>query len=264
MRLIAKINRSRPFSFLWLAARLEAFTLPRSDGVVCITDYTQQAVAPLARATWIVPNAVDTSFFAIEHQAAFPKEIVCVAHISLRKNQVRLIHALQPLAAREKFQLIFYGLADRKDSYAQEFFQLLEKNSWCRFAGFADRAGLRAVLARAGMLILPSLEDNCPMAVLEAMAAGVPVAAANVGGVPDVIEHEAGGLLFDPTREESIRAAIAELLADDTKAAGLAATAKAKALRCFHPQKIAEKHVAIYHEVIARRRDCAGSLKPVQ
>src|SRR5580658_6167766 len=84
MRLVAKINHAPPFSFQWLAARLEAFTLPRSNGVVCISSYTQRAVASLARVTWIVPNAVDGSFFAIKPQPAFPKELLCVAHISTR------------------------------------------------------------------------------------------------------------------------------------------------------------------------------------
>src|SRR2546429_3020739 len=59
MRLIAQVNKARPFSFYWLAARLESFTIPRSSGVVCITRYTQNAVSDLARRTWVVPNAVD-------------------------------------------------------------------------------------------------------------------------------------------------------------------------------------------------------------
>jgi len=251
MRLIAKINQARPFSFEWLAARLESVALPRSNGVVCITDYTRRAVAPLARATWVVPNAVEGAFFAIEPRPAFPLEIVCVANISLRKNQMRLMRALQPLAVREKFELIFYGGADRQDSYVRDFFHLLEESPWCRFAGFADRTGLRAALARSAMLVLPSLEDNCPMSVLEAMAAGLPVAAANVAGVPELITHGTDGLLFDPSHEESIRAAIAELLADDRKRSELGARAREKAVRCFHPQRIAEKHVAIYRQIIA-------------
>src|SRR5437660_5666840 len=65
MRLIAQVNKARPFSFGWLAARLETFTLPRARGVICITNYTRQAVSGLARRTWVVPNAVDASFFEI-------------------------------------------------------------------------------------------------------------------------------------------------------------------------------------------------------
>ncbi len=48
MRLIAQVTRAKPFSFPWLAARLESLTIPRSFGVVCITNYTQQAVTKLA------------------------------------------------------------------------------------------------------------------------------------------------------------------------------------------------------------------------
>jgi glycosyltransferase involved in cell wall biosynthesis len=253
MRLIARVNQARPFSFEWLAARLEGFTLPRADGVVCITTYTQRAVAPLARATWIVPNAVDGAFFKIEPRPAFPREIVCVADVTVRKNQVWLMQALQPLAAREKFELIFYGRADRNNPYGREFFQLLEKSPWCRFAGFADRAGLRAALARTALVILPSLEDNCPMSVLEAMAAGVPVAAAEVGGVPDLITNNVDGVFFDPKDGESVRSAVAAVLLHDETSARLAAAGKEKALACFHPKKIALRHLEIYREVLGRR-----------
>ena len=63
IRLVARVNQSRPFSFWWNAARLEAFTLPRSQGVVCITRYTRDAVAGLAKKTWIVPNPGGRRFF---------------------------------------------------------------------------------------------------------------------------------------------------------------------------------------------------------
>lgn len=253
MRLVAKINRAKPFTFEWLAARLEGFTLPRSDGIVCITAYTQRAVAPLARATWIVPNAVDGAFFNIERRAVSPREILCVAQISPRKNQVRLIRALQPLVAREKFELVFYGGSVPGDPYAAEFSQLVEQNPWCRLGGFIDRAGLRSALSRASMLVLPSLEDNCPMTVLEAMASGVPVAAAAVGGVPELIADKLDGVLFDPTRLESIRAGVETILCNENVSAQFAAAAKEKALACFHPGRIAARHLEIYQEVLQRR-----------
>ena len=68
LRLIAKVNGVKPFSYDWLAAKLEGFTIPRSDGVVCITHYTEEAMADLAKRTWVVPNAVDGSFFS-DHEA---------------------------------------------------------------------------------------------------------------------------------------------------------------------------------------------------
>lgn len=221
-----------------------------SNGVVCITSYTQRAVAALARKTWIQPNAVDAAFFAVEPEPVSPREIVCVGQISPRKNQNLLIQALQPLAAREGFQLIFYGGADRADPYVTEFFKLVEGHPWCRFAGFADRPTLRGVLSRAALLVLPSLEDNCPMTVLEAMAAGVPVAAAGVGGVPELITDKVDGVLFDPNQAESIREGVAAVLLHHDTAAKLSAAGKAKALACFHPRRVAARHLEIYEEVL--------------
>ena len=66
MRLIARLNRARPFSYEWLAARLENFTLPRSGGVVCITNYTRDAVAGRVKKTWVAPNAVNAGFFDVQ------------------------------------------------------------------------------------------------------------------------------------------------------------------------------------------------------
>ena len=83
MRLIARVEQAKPFSFLWLAARLEAFTLPRSDGVVCISSHTQRAVTSLARRTWVVPNAVDPSFLQNlrSHEQDGQPRILCVARV---------------------------------------------------------------------------------------------------------------------------------------------------------------------------------------
>ena len=253
MRLVAKVNRAKPFSFAWLAARLETFTLPRSDGIVCISTYTQHNVAGLARKTWVVPNAVDGSFFDLVLKPAELRQILCVAHISVRKNQVQLIRALDPLAAKEKFELVFYGGANRKDPYVEDFFALLKDRPWCRYAGFADRSGLKAALASSTASVLPSLEDNCPMSVLEAMAAGVPVAAAKVGGVPDLVTPGVDGLLFDPEQLDSIRSAVSEILTDQPRAAQLARMGKETALRRFRPNIIARRHLEIYHEVLGRR-----------
>jgi glycosyltransferase involved in cell wall biosynthesis len=252
MRKIAKVTGARPFSFLWLAARLERWTLPRTAGVICLSTHTQRQVEGISRTTWVLPNAVDSSFFDVPRKPTLPRQIICVANISDVKNQSHLIRSLHPLAQATDFELVFLGRAEATDPYAQEFFRLVQGRPWCRFQGFAERPDLQMALSRATLLVLPSLEENCPMAVLEAMAAGVPVAAANVGGVPDLITHGSEGLLFDPRVEESLRAVIFELLSDERKRRELGAKAKEKAARCFHPKKIAEQHLAIYRQLLAR------------
>lgn len=253
MRLIAKVNRAKAFSYMWLAARLERFTIPRSDGVVCITRYTEDAVRNLARKTWIIPNAVDQSFFEIQRAPQDEPVILCVAHISRRKNQNAFIRALDPLARKMPgFRVVFLGYALQEDSYFAEFFELLKTRPWCIYAGLVDRDTLKKQLATARLLAMPSLEENCPMVVLEAMAAGVPVVVAKVGGVPDLITENVTGTLFDPTDSESMRTAIAHALEDPQSAKAMADAAKGQARERFHPRVIAQRHVQIYRDVLTK------------
>ena len=248
MRLVAEVNHARPFSFDWLAARLESFTLPRSDGVVCITGYTREAVKDLARKTWLLPNAVDASFFEIENKSAIPLQLLCVGNICQRKNQNALIRSLDGL--NPDFELVFLGALHASDAYGAEFSELTASRPWCRYDGFVDRAELKERLSRASGLILPSLEDNCPMVVLEAMAAGVPVAAAAVGGVPDLIEDGVTGFLFDPLDARSISRAVEGLTTPLSRS--MAVEARGRALLRFHPEVIARRHVEIYRKVLER------------
>jgi len=250
MRLIAQVNRARPLSFNWLAARLERFVLPRTDGVVCITNYTHNAVAGLARQTWVLPNAVDESFFdVVAGPAASPPVVLCVGAVCLRKNQNAFIRALDRLAGQKKFKLVFVGQTD-DGAYGAEFFELLKTRSWCEHIPFSGRDRVKEFFRTATTVVLPTLEDNCPMVVLEAMAAGVPVLASNVGGVPDLIQPEETGLLCDPQRPESFCEGVARLLDHPDFAGRLAAQARLRAEERFHPQIIAREHLKIYRQVI--------------
>jgi glycosyltransferase involved in cell wall biosynthesis len=253
MRLIAEVNRTRPFSFDWFAARLESFTLPRTGGIVCITDYTRRAVADASVPKWVVPNAVDEAFFGITPAPAEPPVILCVGHVTHRKNQNAFIRALDRLATRRSFRLVCVGLARRGDPYADEFLALAAERPWVEFAGWSERAALRERYRTAALVALPSLEDNCPMAVLEAMAAGVPVMAARVGGVPELIIENGTGVFCDPLDESSMADAIERLLTDRADARRLAGAARERAKRRFHPKAIAGQHLEIYREILCQR-----------
>jgi glycosyltransferase involved in cell wall biosynthesis len=252
MRLIARLEKAKPFSYYWLAARLEGFAIPRSQGVVCVTRHTQQAVAGLARRTWVVPNAVDASFFDVQAQLepeAVPR-ILCVGRVCGLKNQNALIHALDPLARERKVELIFLGAASKGPAYTAEFLRLVAERPWCVHGGLASRAQLQAQLRQAALLVLPTLEDNCPMVVLEAMAAGVPVLAAKVGGLPDLIEEGKTGFFCDPHDAASMRAGVEKALANRSAAAAMASLARRQALERFHPRVVAQRHLEIYREVL--------------
>jgi glycosyltransferase involved in cell wall biosynthesis len=90
------------------------------------------------------------------------------------------------------------------------------------------------------------------MVVIEAMAAGVPVLASKVGGVPDLIEPETTGLFCDPLKPDSFAAGVDRLLDENGLRQRLAVAAKIVARSRFHPEVIARRHVAIYLEILGQ------------
>lgn len=252
MAAIAKLLKVRPFSYAWLMARLERWTVPRSDGVLCITNYTRAQVQSLAQRTWVLPNPVDATLFSLKNQPASPPQILCVAHVQERKNQLRLLQALDSIARKMPLKAVFYGKAPAEDPFAAKFLEMARQRPWCEH-GFADRKKLRAALETATILVLPSLEENCPMSVLEAMAAGVPVVAAKTGGTPDLFEDGVSGLFCDPLDPESIRGPIERLLTDRELASKISKQARERALKRFHPNVIAQGHLEIYNQVVNGR-----------
>jgi glycosyltransferase involved in cell wall biosynthesis len=252
-RAIVQIHRSRLFSYWWFQAQLERFSIPRFDGVVCISKYTHTWVSGLAKKTWLLPNAVDSKFFEICAQKEGNKPIILVvANVDARKNQNGLILSLDQLSKQHPFELRFFGKC-RKDPYGQEFRRLVQARSWCVWGGMLERDRLRLEFAKATAVVLPTWEDNCPMVVLEAQAAGVPVIASNVGGVPDLVQDNRTGILTDPARPETMSKALGRLLGDPGLAKRLADEGQKQARDRFHPKVIAERHLAIYREVIASR-----------
>ena len=220
MRLIAEVNQAKPFSFFWLAAQLEKVTLPRTRGVVCITRYTQDAVKDLAKRTWVVPNAVDEAFFDINSEPAGVPHHPLRGPGLLSQKPERVHQSLDPLAAEGKFKVVFLGGISKEDAVRGRVPGIGGAAAVVRIRGLRRPRNSPQAFQTAALLALPSLEDNCPMVVLEAMAAGVPVLAAKVGGLPDLIEDGKNGLFCDPLDAASMKSGVSRILDDRQTGAG--------------------------------------------
>ncbi|HEX2681365.1 MAG TPA: glycosyltransferase, partial [Candidatus Dormibacteraeota bacterium] len=82
------------------------------------------------------------------------------------------------------------------------------------FAGYMAGEELASAVASADVLVFPSQTDTLGLVLLEAMAAGTPVVAANSGGVPDVVRHGFNGFLFAPGDAAAAAAAVRVVLED--------------------------------------------------
>jgi len=108
-----------------------------------------------------------------------------------------------------------------------------------RFDGFRDPGEVRALLRTAAVLAMPCVNprrgshDALPNVILEAQAAGVPVAASALFGIPEAVEDGRTGLLVAPNRPAALADALRRLLTDRALAAGLTAAARTQAQVLF-------------------------------
>ena len=253
MRRVARALQAKPFSFHWFTAKMERFVIPKVDAIVCPSHYSEDQVSLLNPKTWVIPNAVPSAFFNLQRRLE-KGLILVVGDIVPYKNQIGFLKAIDGIAQNTGVRTVFVGQSFSSSPYTREFIELVRQTSWCQYKEYIQQEELMDYLTRAHIMVLPTKEDNCPMAVLEAMAAGVPVAASRVGGIPDIIADGVTGLLFDPDNPRDMCAAIEKLLQDPGYAVQLGEAARIDALKKYHPAVIAEQHITIYKQLIGSQR----------
>jgi len=209
-----------------------------------------QAVAPGARIV-VVPNPVEMGGSESRPAPAEPR-VLCLGVIKEAKGVYDLLRAWpRVLAAHPGARLTLAGSGEieRARALAQELGvgESVELPGWT--AG-DDKARL---LAATTVFVLPSHFEALPMALLEAMAAGLPVVATRVGGVPDILENEREGVLVEPRDEAALAHEISALLASPSRRAALGAAARHRAAETFSAEAIVPRIESIW----ARFAACA-------
>lgn len=115
-------------------------------------------------------------------------------------------------------------------------------------------AEMAALLAGADVFVATSRLDNLPNTVMEATACGAPTVAFRIGGMPDMIEHQATGYLARAFDVTDLADGISWVLADDARLKALKTAARAKAQREFGSAVQAQRMLAIYERAIATPR----------
>jgi glycosyltransferase involved in cell wall biosynthesis len=111
--------------------------------------------------------------------------------------------------------------------------------------------GVNRELAKIDVFVLPSLfGEGMPMVVLEAMAAGVPVVASRVEGVPDAVAHRQTGLLVEPNSVSQLARAIEEIVGGGVDYAALSRGARRRHAESFSDSTMAVGVAAVYREVL--------------
>jgi glycosyltransferase involved in cell wall biosynthesis len=121
-------------------------------------------------------------------------------------------------------------------------------NDDVEFLGFVHDTP--AFLAAIDLFVMPSLFEGLGVAVLEAMAAGKPVIASRVGGLPELVADGETGLLVAPKNVEGLAEAIARLADDESLARAMGKKGAALARANFSLERMAVQNEAYYYELI--------------
>ena len=116
-----------------------------------------------------------------------------------------------------------------------------------------SRGDVPDLLARADVFVLASRSEGAPISILEAMAAGLPVVASDVGGVGELVVDGATGLLVPAGDPAALAAALERLLADPELRRRLGAAGRERARERFDLRAARDAHVSLYVRELERR-----------
>lgn len=198
--------------------RLEALLArtPRSAVVTpcrALADYAQTHVGIPADLVHAVPNGVGPAWLAPDPAAAErdPSGPVRVTWLGLMQPVKRVPDLVAAVDRVPGVHLRLVGDGPERPRIEAAVASAARPNR-VSFAGFhADPA---TILRAADVVALPSAAEACPMALLQAMALGVPVLATRVGGVPELVRDGIDGVLVDPGDVDRLTHALAGLAAD--------------------------------------------------
>lgn len=130
-----------------------------------------------------------------------------------------------------------------------------------QFVGGISRQGLPAFYRGARYLVVPSVwHEVFGVVVTEAMVMGIPVIASDIGGLPEVFEHERSGLLVPPGDAAALAAAMSRLWADPALCRRLGQAAREYALRNYSPDAFYAQLMGAFQQAIGQRRAASADL----
>jgi glycosyltransferase involved in cell wall biosynthesis len=170
--------------------------------------------------------------------------VTLVARLVPIKNVSLFLKAIAKTDSR--VVAVIVGDGEQRSLLEGEAAQLAIANR-CRFLGW--QSDVRAVYAAADVVALSSLNEGSPVSLIEAMAAGRPVVATAVGGVPDVVRDGESGLLVPSQDADALANAITDLLRDEQQRERLGRAGRSAAYPRYDVQRLLEDVAAMYQSL---------------
>ena len=205
----------------------------------------------------VIPNAVDSaSPLGADERTKLRSEVaddpnrpllISVGRLVTQKGYSDMLTAMASL--RQTHPSAMLAIAGNGSKWAELTAKIneLDLNDNVRLLGFRD--DVPHLLAASDIFVSSSLWEGLPVAVLEAMAAGLPIVATSVGDVPKVVVKDTG-LVIPPKKPDMLAAAVGSLLDDPERIECLGAAAKAHVNRHYSAQAWVDRLLEVYNEAM--------------
>ncbi|MFZ5453609.1 MAG: glycosyltransferase family 4 protein [Thermodesulfobacteriota bacterium] len=229
-----------------------------SEGV---GEYVRQQCGTDPAKIRVLYNGVDLAPFApgraspqIREELGLPPDqpvVGLVARLDHRaKGHLELIQALALLQDRHPLHAVMVG-GGRRQEEMRELAASLGLQERVHFLG--NRRDVPVLLKAMDLFVLPSHNEGVSLAVLEAMAAGLPVIVSAVGGLPEIVRHEENGLLIPAKDVEALARSLARLLENPDLARRLGQKAREHIEARYSLESLGQVANAAYDELVKKK-----------
>lgn len=196
---------------------------------------------PLSR-TVVIPNGVDPAFFERSWRGPQPDApLLFFGRLEADKGVDTLLQAMA--RCERPLRVVGRGVAEAR---YRELAQRLGVADRVRFEGWQSASALAAWLEQSALAVLPSLNESFGNAMVEAMAAGVPLITTRAGSIPEVVGDAA--VLVPPADAEALGAAIAALLREPGRAIALGQAGRVYVRQRYGWDRVASQYEELYSE----------------
>ena len=238
-------------SFFWVKPSLEL-----AAAIIVPSDFLEEIFKRRGFATIIVPNIINLDRFS-EQTDKRNQKITKAPHIILTRNLEAIYDNATAIRAFYQVRSFF---SDARLTIAGSGPEELALNALVKelglvdavtFTGRVDNEAIISLYRSADIMVNPSLVDNMPISILEALACGVPVVSTNVGGIPYLVAHDKTALLVPPRDPIAMSRAILTLLNDPIKARKIA-EAGLITVQQYAWRNVQNRLLSVYEQVLAK------------
>lgn len=241
-----------------LIYRLERRVLRRARVVISISKYDADVLdMPIDGTRVSIPNATSAEFFALAPVVPSEPRLLFAGVFTPRKNPLGLVNAFARVQmAVPDARLALIGpqpdLAYAK--LVRDRVAALGLTNSVDIVGLVGTERMQREIAAARAVVLFSRQETAPTIIAQAMAAGKPVIASRVGGVPEMVDDDESGFLVESDDEATLADRMVKLLADQALCLRLGRRGHEIALERFTAAAVAEKTVHAYRMAMSEER----------